>query len=143
MAMGVTPTETLGRSGPRRRAVTRDSRIGGKAPTPAKAAGAFQPQAGRKLREFLEARADLSDVEPLVEQLTAISDQLEVLRRNFAGTTDLLGLARLSGIENRLLTAFCRLWRMAGLDRLQPMGSDDASRLFDALTATDADLEGA
>ena len=137
------PTENLGRSGPRRRAVTRDSRIGGRAPALAKAAGAFQPTAGKRLREFLEARADLSDVEPLVCELCAISDQLEHVRRNFGGTTNLLDLVRLSGIENRLLTMFARLWRLGGFDRLQPLpGSDDAAGLLDGFTARDEDLRG-
>ena len=138
------PTENLGRSGPQRRAAPRGSRVGGKAPGASRSnAGAFQPTAGKRLREFLEARADLSDVEPLVCELCAISDQLEVLRHNFGGTTNLLDLVRLSGIENRLLTMFARLWRLGGFDRLQPLpGSDDAAGLLDGLTATDADLEG-
>jgi len=134
------PTDNLGRSGPRRRAVTRGSRVGGKAPAPAKAAGVFQPTAGKRLREFLEARADLTDVEPIVCELCAISDQLEHVRRNFGGTTNLLDLVRLSGIENRMLTMFARLWRLGGFDRLQPLGGDDASDLLNALTARDKDL---
>jgi len=135
----------LGGSGPRRRAVTRGSRSG-KAPSEARSnAGAThpQPQAGRKLREFLEARADLSDVEPLVAQLCTIANQLEHVRRNFGGTTNLLDLVRLSGVENRLLTMFARLWRLGGFDRLQPLaGGDGAAGLLDEFVATDEDLRG-
>jgi len=138
------PTENLGRSGPQRRAAPRGSRVGGKAPVASRNnAGAVQPEAGRKLREFLESRADLTDVEPIVSELCTIADQLEHVRRNFGGTTNLLDLVRLSGIENRLLTMFARLWRLGGFDRLQPLpGSDDAAGLLDGFTARDEDLRG-
>ena len=74
---------------------------------------ASAPEAGKLLMAWLVERYELEGCLPLIEQLCAVADRIEEVRRAMAAKTEPDG--RLISAEVKLLSMYGRLWKVAGL----------------------------
>jgi hypothetical protein len=66
---------------------------------------------GQQLREWIDRHFDVTGVEPLVDQLVALSERLAAVRADLKTN----GMdCRLVGAETKLLTQYTSVWKLAG-----------------------------